>query len=108
MRENGSLKSRRARLSTALSLVLFVLLLLGSSWSQSTPAQPATPRPPQSPNQPATPAQSSNSPAPNSSGTTQVPGAGVSVQEQPNGSAPQESQEPQAETRITKAQGKEL
>jgi hypothetical protein len=84
------------------------VLLLGSGWSQSTPAQPTTATPPKSPNQPATPAQSSNPSAPNPPGTKQVPGAGVSVQEQPKGSAPQESQEPQAETRITKAQAKEL
>ena len=103
MRENGPPKSS---LSTTLALVLFLVLLLGSGWSQSAPAQPATPTPPQSPNQPATPAQSSNSPAPNTPGATEVPGAGVSVQEQPKGSAPQE--EPQAETRITKAQAKEL
>jgi hypothetical protein len=92
-----------------LALVLLLLLLLGPGWSQSTPAQPAAPPPPQSPNQPAPPAQSANPPAPNSSQTTPVPGAGVSVQEQPPGSTPQESSEqPQAETRITKAQAKEL
>ena len=107
MRENGPLKTRHARLSTAaLALVFLVVLLLGFGWSQSTPAQPATPPPPQSPNQPATPAQPSN---PQTPGTTQVPGAGVSVQEQPPGSVPQQpAQEPQAETRITKAQAKEL
>jgi len=106
MRENGPLKTRHARLSTAaLALVFLVVLLLGFGWSQSTPAQPATPPPPQSPNQPATPAQPSN---PQTPGTTQVPDAGVSVQEPP-GSVPQQpAQEPQAETRITKAQAKEL
>src|SRR5271166_2505073 len=106
MRENGPLKTRHARLSTAaLALVFLVVLLLGFGWSQSTPAQPATPPPPQSPNQPATPAQPSN---PQTPGTTQVPDAGVSVQEPP-GSVPQQpAQEPQGETRITKAQAKEL
>jgi hypothetical protein len=108
MRENDPLKPRHPRLSTALALALLLILLLGAGWSQSTPAQSATPPPPQSPNQPATPAQA-NPPAANPSGTTQVPGAGVSVQVQPPGNAPQESPEqPQAETRITKAQAKEL
>src|SRR5208283_2090457 len=98
MRENGPLKTRHARLSTAaLALVFLVVLLLGFGWSQSTPAQPATPPPPQSPNQPATPAQPSN---PQTPGTTRVPDAGVSVQEPP-GSVPQQpAQEPQAETRF--------
>ena len=107
MRENGSLKPRHQRLSTALALVLLLVLLLGSTWSQSQ--SQSTPAQPQSPNQPATPAQSSNPQTPIPSGTTQVPGAGVSVQEQPPGStASESSQQPPTETRVTKAQAKEL
>src|SRR5208283_4172433 len=46
---------------------------------------------------------------PSTAGTTDVPGAGVTVQGRQQGTAqPQSPQAPQAETRITKAQAKEL
>src|SRR5271166_1552920 len=108
-------KTRRSRHSTAFALILLVALMPGSAWGQSTPSQPAAPPTAPSPNQPATPAQpnvssqSSTPQTPGTSGTTQVPGAGISVQDQQQGSAPREaSQQPQPETRITKAQAKEL
>ena len=90
------LKTARIRHSSALTLILFVLIS-GSARGQSTPSQPAAP------------SQSSTQQAPATSGATQVPGAGISVQDQHQGSAPpQASQSPEPATRITKAQAKEL
>src|ERR1022692_1332070 len=74
-------------LTSPFSAIFLVLLLFGLSWTQTTPSQP------QSPNQ----------------GTTQVPGAGVAVQNQQQGSTPSPSAEqPEPQTRITNAQAKEL
>jgi len=112
----------RRRLATALAAVLAIVLLTGSLWSQAAqPQSPATPQAsssPQAPNQPQAPAQP-NQPAasaqpaapqqPNTPGTTEVPGAGVSVQNQPPGAqTSQAPEQPEPETRITKAQAKEL
>src|SRR5208337_1968919 len=93
---------RNLRLTVVATLLLIWLLPVCSS-GQSTPAQPTTPAVPQSPSQPATlalpnaPSQSPDSQRPGASSPTEVPGAGVTVQDQP-----------QPETRITKAQAKEL
>lgn len=81
-------------------LILVIALLPGVAGSQDTAPQPAPPAAPQSPNQPLTP---------QTPGATQVPGAGVSVQDKQQGSVPPgTSAEPQTFTRITKAQAKEL
>jgi hypothetical protein len=114
MQENSSLRERRTRQPAVFALILLIALLPGIFWGQSTAAQPPIPPAPQLPNQPAappqpgTPAQSSQQ-TPDQPGTTQVPGAGVSVQDQQQEHAPsQASQQPEPETRITKAQAKEL
>src|ERR1039458_9120174 len=80
-------------LKSPFSAIFLVLLLFGLSWAQTMPSQPQSNRPAQSPNQ----------------GTTQVPGAGVAVQNQQQGSTPSPSAEqPESQTRITNAQAKEL
>src|ERR1022692_4806265 len=74
-------------LTSPFSAIFLVLLLFGLSWTQTTPSQP------QSPNQ----------------GTTQVPGAGVAVQNQQQGSTPSPSAEqPDPQPRFTKAKAKNL
>ena len=103
MPENHLPKTRQSRCWTVLTLVLLLALLPGSAWTQSTPSQPASAIQTLSSASPSTP-RSQNPPD-----VTEVPGAGVSVQNQQQGTAPpQESQQPQPETRITKAQAKEL
>jgi hypothetical protein len=100
--------SRLKHFATALRLKsVFIALLVGILYAGATFAQ--TPAP-QSPNQPAAPSppQTSQQPqTPPSPNTTSVPGTGTSVQNQPqsNGGS-QDSSQP--ETRITKAQAKEL
>ncbi len=102
MPENYSQKRNKSRRLTAFAFVLLIALL-GAAWGESTPAQPLAPPAPQSPNQPATPQP------PNTSGATQVPDAGISIQDQqPGSAASQSSQQPEPATRITKAQAKEL
>ena len=104
------------RLTTALLIVLLSFYCAASSWSQSTQPQaqaPQTTAPaPQAgttPTQtPAQPPPSSVPQQPDNSGTTQVPGAGVSVQNQPPQNGGAATEQPQPETRITKAQAKEL
>ncbi len=109
MPDNPLLKIKQSRHSTAFALVLLIALLLGCAWGQSTSSPPNAPPTPQSPNEPAQPPQSSTPQTPSTPRTTQVPGAGVSVQDRQQGSAPSEGpQQPQPETRITKAQAKEL
>src|SRR5208282_5450609 len=109
MPENCSLKIGNHRHSPVLVLLLLVVLLSGFAYGQSAPPQPAGVSAPQAPDEPATPAQPGNPQAPSASGTTQVPGAGVSVQDQQQGtSSPEASQQSPPETRITKAQAKEL
>src|SRR5271166_6294162 len=118
MQRNCSLKTRPSRQSPAFALILLVALLPGSAWGQNRPSQPAYPPTPQSPNQsappvqpntPAQPASSQTSQPPSTASTTDVPGTGVTVQDQQQGTAPPQSpQQPQTETRITKAQAKEL
>ena len=94
MPENRSPRARSLQLLTSLFCAIFlVLLLFGMSWAQTTPSQPQPNPPAQSPNQ----------------GATQVPGAGVAVQNQQQGSTPpQSAEQPEPQTRITKAQAKEL
>ena len=119
MPDNGSPKIRASGHLTAFALILLVALLPGSAWSQSSFSRAAAPPPTlQSPNQSALsvqpdpaaqPGASQTSQPPSTANTTEVPGAGVTVQGQQQGSAqPQSSQQPQPETRITKAQAKEL
>ena len=121
------------RPATVSAAILVLLLLIGSGWSQAAPAQTPLSSTPQSANQPSTPAQAAtpeqpnqpSAPAPPASppqanqpatpqnpaqpGTTQVPGAGATVDnQQPGSSQSQESEQPEHETRITKAQAKEL
>jgi hypothetical protein len=104
--------------------ILVVSLFVASGWSQSSAEQPQSPSTPQSasqpssqaqtatpqpPNQPATPAQPATPQNPPSSGTAPAPGAGITVDNQQSGNGenqPAEQSEP--ETRITKAQAKEL
>jgi hypothetical protein len=99
---------------TPFSAIFLVLLLLGSAWPQTAPSQPQSNPPAQSPNQAATPSQPAAPQTPpqppNPSGATQVSGAGVAVQNQQQGSAPppQSAGQPEPQTRITKAQAKEL
>jgi hypothetical protein len=89
-----------------------VLLLFGMSWAQTTPSQPQSNPPAQSSSQAAAPSQPAapQVPAqpPNPSGTTQVPGAGSAVQNRQQGSTPPAAEKPESQTRITKAQAKEL
>ena len=114
MPENRLPRSKSSQLLTKPIFAIFlVLLLFGLSWAQSTPGQPQSNPPAPAPNQAATPSQpaapQSTSHPPNPSDATQVPGAGVAVQNQQQGSAPTPSAEqPQTQTRITKAQAKEL
>jgi hypothetical protein len=100
-------------LTSPFSAIFLVLLLIGLSWAQATPSQPQSNPPAQSPNQAATPSQpaapQTHAQTPNPPGATQVPGAGVAVQNQQQGSTPSPSAEqPEPQTRITKAQAKEL
>src|SRR6516225_4804459 len=87
--------------------VLFLLLVLFAP-AQTTPAQSQSNPPAQQSSQSASPSPtgpsqpSSQASAP--PGTTQVPGAGVDVQNQQQGSAASSSQQPESKTRITKAQ----
>lgn len=91
------LKTARIRYSAALALIFLFLLISGSARGQSTPSQPAAA------------SQSSSQQTPGVSSATQVSGAGLSVQDQQQGSVPpQASQTPESATRITKAQAKEL
>ncbi len=94
------------------SAIILVLVLLGAAWGQTTSAQPQSSPPAQSPNPAATPSQPAAPQTPpqptNPPGATQVPGAGVAVQNQQQGSAPQSAEQPAPQTRITKAQAKEL
>ena len=103
MPENCSLKTRHPGHSTAFALFLLVALLL---------AAPATP---QAPNRSASSGAACRfTPIFNSTNSGCIrhdagSGAGVTVQERQQGSAPPQSpQQPQPETRITKAQAKEL
>src|SRR5271167_4350367 len=96
-------RSKSSRFLTRPCSVLFLFLaLFGLAWPQTTPGQPQSTPPAQSPNQPTTPPQ-----LPSPSGTTQVRGAGVDVQNQQQGNPPSGGQ-PEPQTRITKAQAKEL
>jgi hypothetical protein len=114
MHENRLPRAKSFRLLTSpFSTIFLVLLLVGLSWAQTTPSQPQSNLPAQSPNQAATPSQSAaaqtSSQPPSHSGATQVPGAGVAVQNQQQGSTPSPSAgQPEPQTRITKAQAKEL
>lgn len=112
MPKNRLPRARSFRLLTSpFSAIFFVLLLFGLSWAQATPSQSQSNPPAQSPNQSATPSQPATqtpSQPPNPSGATQVPGAGVSVQNQQQGSAPASAEKPESQTPITKAQAKEL
>ncbi|MGA3315171.1 MAG: hypothetical protein ABSC64_01885 [Candidatus Korobacteraceae bacterium] len=114
MPENQLPRAKSLQLLTSpFSAIFLVLLLFGLSWSQTTPSQPQSNPPPQSPNQAATPSQpaapQTHAQPPNPSGATQVPGAGVSVQNRQQGSTPSPSaQQPEPQTRITKVQAKEL
>jgi hypothetical protein len=103
---------RRTTVSLA---ILVVLLLMGLSWSQAAPAQPQSPSAPQSgtsapqPNQLASPAQPPTPQNPAQPGTTQVPESGVTVDSQQSGNGQTEgAEQAEPETRITKAQAKEL
>jgi len=105
---------RRTTVSAAILLVL-ILLLVGSGWSQTAPAQPQSAPASQSANsaqqtnQPATPAQPATPQNPPQPATTQAPGAGAAGENQQSGNGQTEAAEqPEPETRITKAQAKEL
>ncbi len=92
----GSARSPiRYCLSSALVRFVLVLSLTGAVWSQSQPAQ----------SQPAPTPKSSTQPQ----ATTPVPGSGVAVQDQQSqtGSG-QSAEQPKPESRISKAQAKDL
>src|ERR1035437_5323717 len=114
MPENRLPRSESSQLlMTPFSAIFLVLLLLGSAWPQTASSQPQSNPPAQLPNQAATPSQpaapQTPSQPPNPSGATQVSGAGVAVQNQQQGSAQSPAEErPEPQTRITKAQAKEL
>ncbi len=96
------LPAKRRPSSITAALVTFVFLTaaaltqFASAQAQSSPAQPSSSA--QSSSQP----QSSQ---PNNSATQQVPGAGADVQTPPSGAV---QAQPEPQTRITKAQAKEL
>jgi hypothetical protein len=93
MPENRSPCARSFQfLKSPFCAIFLVLLLFGMSWAQTTPGQPLPNPPAQSPNQ----------------GATQVPGAGGVVQNRQQGSTPPAAEKPESQTRITKAQAKEL
>src|ERR1017187_465539 len=112
MPENRLARPKSLRLLTSpFSAILLVLLLFGWSWAQTTPSQLQSNPPAQSPSQaapsaqpaaPQTPAQPSTP-----SGATQVPEAGVAVQDQQPRSAPQPAEHLEPQPPITKAQAKE-
>ncbi|MFI5116717.1 MAG: hypothetical protein ACHP8B_08460 [Terriglobales bacterium] len=114
MPKNRLPRAKSFQLPTSLfSAIFLVLLLVGLSCAQATPSPPPAEPPGQSPNQAATPSQpaapQTHAQPPNPSGPTQVPGAGVAVQNQQPGSTPSSSaQQPEPQTRITKAQAREL
>ena len=98
-------------LTSPFSAIFLVVLLVGSSWAQTMPGQPQSNQPTQAQPNAAAPSQPAGpqSQTPNSSGTTQVPGAGVAVQDQQQGSQPSPpAQQPEAQTRITKPEAREL
>jgi hypothetical protein len=112
MFENWSPRSPRLQLLTEpIAVILLVLVLVGAAWPQTT-GQPQSPPPAPTPNQPETPSQPGAPQTPSQpsgpSGTTQVPGAGVDVQNQQQGSPAPSAGQPEPQTRITKAQAKEL
>lgn len=87
-------------LTSAFAAVLILLLIAGPAWGQSAaPQQPSTP---QQPNQPATPAQPAQPPTPPSAQTPNSPNS------QSGSAQTQLPDQPEQQTRITKAQAKEL
>jgi hypothetical protein len=107
MPANRLLGFKSLRVLTApFSAIFLVLVLLGAAWSQSSAGQPQSPGQAATGSQPAAP-QSPPQPA-SPPGATQVPGAGVAVQNQPSGNPPPSAQASEPQTRITKAQAKEL
>jgi hypothetical protein len=115
MSENRLPRSKPFHLLTMpFSVVFLTLVLFGAGLAQSTASPPQSNPPAQSPNQPSTPSQPAGPQTPaqpaNPSGGTQVPGAGVEVQNQQQESTPPPpaAEPPEAQTRITKAQAKEL
>ena len=103
--------SKRLSKTSAAGALLF-FLLLGSVGSQAVPPLPQNSPAAQSPDQPSTASQPASPQAPQSTnppGATQVPGVGATVQEQKPGSPPQpSSDQSEPQTRVTKAQAKEL
>ncbi len=103
------------RWKSACLATVVCLCLATTAWPQSSPSQPQTPPSPPSssqPQQPATPSQPQNA-QPSGSSTQNVPGAGVTVQDQQSGSASQpgaaqNNDQPEPETHITKQQAKDL
>jgi hypothetical protein len=107
-----------------LAAILVVLLVASCSWSQIAPVQPQSspasqsaapaqqpsqPATSPSPPQPSTPAQPATPQSPPQPATTQVPGAGATVDNQQSGNdQTQADEQPEPQTRITKAQAKEL
>jgi hypothetical protein len=107
MPENRLPRSKSPQLVVTLySAIFLVLLLFGNVSGQAGSGQPRPTSPAQSPSQAATPGPQTPSQAPNSPAKTPVPGAGVAVQNQQQTSPSTEQSE--AQTRITKAQAKEL
>ncbi len=100
------------RRTTVSAAILLALLLSGSGWSQAASSQaqstPQSSTSAQQTNQPATPAQPATPQKPAQPGTTQVPGAGAAGDNQQPANGQTEAEQPQQETRITKAQAKEL
>ena len=94
-------------------LAAFIFCVATSVWSQSSPSQPQTTPPASQPQQPATPAQPQNT-QPSGSSAQQVPGSGVTVQDQQQSApdaqqgAAQDNDQPEPEGHITKQQAKDL
>src|ERR1019366_1530761 len=114
MPENRLARPKSLRLLTSpFSAIFLVLLLFGWSWAQDTSSQSQSNPAAQSQSQAAAPSQPTAPQTPaqpaNPSGAQEVPGAGVAVQDQQQGSTPSPPAErPEPQTRITKAQAKEL
>ena len=112
-------KRRPSSITAALFTFVFVTAAaftqLAPAQEQSTPAQQSSSSK-QSSSQPQTPASPSQSGSagqpqssqPNNSGAQQVPGAGADVQNPPPSGAQAQNSQPEPQTRITKAQAKEL
>ena len=98
------------RLTTA--FVDILLLFTGALWGLTVPAPPQSSAPPQPPSQPATPqppSQTTTPPPPSQpASSSDAPPTPAAQNPQPGSDQSQPAEQPEPETRITKAQAKEL